>query len=207
MSAINDYYLFIISGILLNLTPGVDVLYILSSAFQKGFKASIVAILGINTGCLIHMFISIIGLSAILMSSVYIFNIIKFLGLLYLVYLGLSLLFSKNDNRTSSKKIDKSLMKIYYKGIFINVLNPKVMIFFLAFLPQFINTSSSEASFALSILGLSFILVGIIINILISYVALNISKNFNITNKIKKLLKNLVGGLFIGFAIKLGFDV
>ena len=207
MSAINDYYLFIISGILLNLTPGVDILYILSSAFQKGFKASIVAILGINTGCLIHMFISIIGLSAILISSVFIFNIIKFLGLIYLVYLGLSLLISKDDKSSSSKKIDNSLMKIYYKGIFINVLNPKVMIFFLAFLPQFINSGSSESSFALLILGLTFICVSIIINIIISYSALHISKNFNITNKIKSLIKKFVGGLFIGFAIKLGIDV
>lgn len=207
MAAINDYYLFIISGILLNLTPGVDVLYILSNAFGKGLKASIIAILGINTGCLIHMIISIIGLSALLVSSVFLFNIVKFLGLLYLVYLGLSMFFSKNEENSSNLRIEKSLSKIYYKGILINILNPKVMIFFIAFLPQFINTSSNEVDSALLILGLSFISVSIIINIVISYMAILISKNFNITNKIKSLVKKFVGGLFIGFAIKLGIDV
>ena len=204
MANINDYYLFIIAGIILNITPGVDLLYILNIAFKKGFKASLIAVLGINTGCLFHMFIAVVGLSAILLASPSAFMFVKYLGVVYLIYLGIQVLFKKENKK---KIADVSNKNIFTKAILINILNPKVALFFIAFLPQFIKIDSNDTSFSFFILGSTFIFVSIIINIIISYSCLIIKNRFTYTNNLIKLINKIVGVLFISFGIKLAIEI
>ena len=208
MYGITDLYLFIIAGLLLNITPGADMLYILTNSFQKGFRAGVVATIGISTGCLFHVFLAVIGLSALLQSSEFAFTIVKYLGVIYLVYLGISMIFSKNKE----VKVDKSykgredLKKIFLNGVLINSLNPKVAIFFITFLPQFIDVHSDNKSMGLLILGLVFILFGTLSNIFLSYIALHISTKVSYANKLTKYIKKIVGAFFIGFGIKLALE-
>lgn len=207
MFGINDLYLFIIAGLLLNITPGADMLYILTNAFQKGFKAGIIATLGISVGCLFHVFLAVIGLSAILQSSPTAFLIVKYLGAIYLVYLGFSMLIKKQKKFDIDKNIDKKTIKnIFSKGVLINALNPKVAIFFITFLPQFIDIHYESKSIALLILGLIFIFFGTIVNIVIAYIALKGSSKISLSKFFIKLINKVTGVLFIGFAFRLAFQ-
>jgi len=209
MSAITDIYLFILAGLLLNITPGVDLLYVLNKSIAKGFKAGIVASLGISTGCLFHVVLVVLGLSALLEASPTAFLIVKYIGALYLLYLGVTMFLSSKKN-TNKKEEDKSKLdykKIYYSGILINILNPKVALFFITFLPQFINVNASDKSMGLLILGLIFIGLATIVSSIIAYVACNISNKFTYKDSFTKYIKKLVGTLFIGFGIKLALDV
>jgi len=208
MAAITDIYLFILAGLLLNITPGVDLLYVLNKSISKGFNAGIVAALGISTGCLFHVFLVVLGLSALLEASPSAFLLIKYIGALYLLYLGLSMFFnSKNKTKEENDTSALNYKKIYYSGILINILNPKVALFFITFLPQFININASDKSMGLLILGLTFIAVGIIVSSIIVYMACKISNKFTYKTSFVKYIKKLVGTLFIGFGIKLALDV
>mgnify|MGYP000302941988 CR=1 FL=1 len=205
MFGITDLYLFIIAGILLNITPGADMLYILSNGFQKGFKAGIIAMLGIGTGCLFHVFLAVVGLSAILKTSVVAFTIVKFMGVIYLMYLGFSLLFkSKAKSKEESVTLNnQTLKKVFSNGVLINSLNPKVAIFFITFLPQFIDVNASQQELGLLVLGLVFIVFATFVNIIILYVSLQISGKFKYTQIFTSVIKKVVGSLFILFGIKL----
>lgn len=208
MSAITDIYLFILAGLLLNITPGVDLLYVLNKSIAKGFKVGIVASLGISAGCLFHFVLVVLGLSALLEASPTAFLLVKYIGALYLLYLGIAMFLSSKKN--TNKKEDNSkaqYKKIYYSGILINILNPKVALFFITFLPQFINVDSSEKSMGLLILGLIFIALASIVNSIIAYVSCNISNKFTYKDSFTKYIKKIVGTLFIGLAIKLSLDV
>jgi len=208
MYGITDLYLFIIAGLLLNITPGADMLYILTNTLQKGFKTGVVATLGINVGCLFHVFLAVIGLSAILQTSVLAFTIVKYIGVVYLVYLGITM-FLKHKNmkqENSSIKEFNSLKKVFLNGVLINSLNPKVAIFFITFLPQFIDINSQNQSMGLLILGLVFIFFGALTSIVIAYLSLIISGRFSYTNIFTSILKKIVGTMFIALGIKLALE-
>jgi len=208
MFGITDIYLFIIAGLLLNITPGADMLYILSNTFQKGFKTGVVASLGIGAGCLFHVFLAVVGLSALLQTSVVAFTVVKYIGVVYLMYLGISMLLKSKDKSKTEQAVPvpTSLRKVFINGILINSLNPKIAIFFITFLPQFINVDAPNQSMGLLILGLTFIFFGTIVNIIISYVSLNISSKFTYTGLITSVLKKAVGTLFIAFGLKLAME-
>jgi len=209
MFGITDIYLFIIAGLLLNITPGADMLYILANAFQRGFKTSVVAALGISAGCLFHVFLAVAGLSAILKTSVFAFTVVKYIGVLYLIYLGISMfLSSKQKKMQIDKETEKanSMEKVFLNGVLINSLNPKVALFFITFLPQFINIDSTNQSIGLLILGLTFIFFGTLVNILLSYVTLKVGSRFTYADFFTSMLKKLVGSMFIAFGIKLALE-
>lgn len=136
MSGIENYLGFIIAGIIMNLTPGADTIYIITRSIAQGKKAGIYSVLGIGSGAIIHIILAGFGLSVILAKSILLFNIIKWIGASYLIYLGVRMLLDKSklfaDEKTEFEKTD--LSKIYRQGFITNVLNPKVAIFFLSLL-------------------------------------------------------------------------
>ncbi|RXJ69532.1 lysine transporter LysE [Halarcobacter ebronensis] len=205
---ITDLYLFIIAGLLLNITPGADMLYILKSSFQRGFKGGVVSSFGVSFGCFVHVFLAASGLSALLHSSDTAFMIVKYLGVIYLIYLGVSLLISveKKIDINVNQKDTQKIKKLFWQGFFINVLNPKVALFFITFLPQFIDINNQHKVLAPFILGVIFIFFGTIVNIAISFFAIRVSSNMRVSTFISTLVKKVVGLLFIGFGLKLAME-
>lgn len=139
MFGTHDLWLFIISGLLLNITPGVDTLFIVAHSIKRGFKGGLIAALGIGVGCLIHIIAVTVGLSAIIMASSVAFTAVKIVGAFYLVYIGVKMMLSSSvPLKLSHTTTAISFKNIFWQGFLTNVLNPKVALFFLAFLPQFV---------------------------------------------------------------------
>ncbi|WML34151.1 LysE family translocator [Clostridium sp. OS1-26] len=204
MFGIVNFSVFIITGIILNLTPGADTMYILGNSMSNGKKAGIMSALGISTGCIVHTILAALGLSVILAKSVIAFNIIKYLGAAYLVYLGIRSFMSKSSLLIHNGDNEKSSFKnIYFQGIITNVLNPKVALFFLAFLPQFINPNNTYGALPFLLLGCTFIITGtiwcIILAIFSSYLTGKISKKIGLANSLNKIS----GIIFVGLGLNL----
>jgi threonine/homoserine/homoserine lactone efflux protein len=161
MFGIHNYWLFIVSGLLLNITPGQDTFYIVGRSISLGRRAGILSVLGNSSGCLVHTLAAGFGLSAILAASSHAFMMVKLIGAAYLVYLGLDILVTR---ASPGKEIagDQPVRGwiIYRQGILTNVLNPKVALFFLAFLPQFVEAGSHDKVLAFLILGMTFVFNG-----------------------------------------------
>ena len=163
MLGIHELWLFIISGLLLNIAPGPDTAYIIGRSVQLGWRGGVVAAIGIGTGCLVHVFAAAIGLSAFLAASSAAFAVIKWAGAAYLCFIGLKMLLSRPGapaDHTSSGSVAISLRQVFLQGALTNVLNPKVALFFLAFLPQFVAADSPHKTAAFMLLGLIFIFNG-----------------------------------------------
>jgi RhtB (resistance to homoserine/threonine) family protein len=162
--------LFIAAGWLLNLTPGPDVLYIVTHALRSGAKAGIVAGLGITAGCFIHIFAAALGVSALLATSATAFTVLKWLGAAYLLWVGVKLLLSRAPagppdlQALAAAAPAQSLGHVFLGGFWTNVLNPKVAIFFLAFVPQFIAPDTGNKALAFILLGCIFNLNAIPVN-------------------------------------------
>ena len=205
MYGIENYFGFIITGIILNLTPGVDTMYILTRSITQGRRAGIYSVLGISSGSLIHTMLAAFGLSIILAKSAFAFYIIKYIGVAYLFYLGIKMLINKNnilDNKIKNiGTID--LLKIYRQGLLTNVLNPKVALFFLSLLPQFINPTYANGTISFLILGATFITTGTIWCLILVYSASFITKTLRDNNKIGRIMQKISGIIFIGIGIKL----
>ncbi len=205
---IHDFWIFVISGIVLNITPGPDSLYILGRSVSQGFRAGSAAALGIVTGTLVHIVGAAFGLSAILTTSAIAFTMVKTLGCLYLCYLGISMLIHKKSyisiNSTAQKKLP--LLQIFYQGFLTNILNPKVALFFLAFVPQFICDETTNAPLAFILLGIVFNINSMIYCHLLAWFSsslrLKIPPNIFSANAFTKV----VGIFFLGFGIKLFFS-
>lgn len=162
--------LFIAAGWLLNLTPGPDVLYIVTNSLRSGTKAGVVAGLGITTGCFVHIVAAALGVSALLATSATAFTVLKWVGAAYLLWIGTRLLLSKAPQATTDVvALAKSrpalgLKAIFLGGFWTNVLNPKVAIFFLAFVPQFVAPDAQNKALAFFLLGMLFNLNAIPVN-------------------------------------------
>lgn len=199
-------YLFFITTLLLNLTPGNDVLYVASRSVSYGIKAGMVSALGIFTGCFVHIMAAVLGLSIILSKSAYLFQLIKYAGAAYLVYLGIRALLSKQPVDPKNKKTGNANYSTLYKqGMLTNILNPKVAIFFLSFLPQFINPASSFFKVQLFTLGIWFNIQGTIVLILMACLLGKTKDFFSNNPKVWAIQEKVTGFILIGLGIKIAF--
>jgi threonine/homoserine/homoserine lactone efflux protein len=149
--------LFVTTALLLLLTPGPAVLYIVTRSIDQGRKAGLVSVLGIEVANFFHIVAAVLGLSAILMSSALAFNIVKFLGAGYLIYLGIRALAARGDARRIQSVERKNLRRIFSQGVVVNLLNPKTALFYFAFLPQFVDASRGSVTLQVFLLGLIFV--------------------------------------------------
>jgi RhtB (resistance to homoserine/threonine) family protein len=205
MYGIENYFGFLLAGILLNLTPGADTMYILTRSISQGRRAGIYSVFGITTGGLIHTTFAAFGLSVILAKSAFAFNVIKYIGVAYLVYLGIRMIIEKNnlfDNK--SQRIGTTdLFKIYRQGLMTNLLNPKVALFFLSLLPQFINPHYANGPMPFLILGVTFMTTGTIWCLILAYSASFMTQTLRENDMIGKILQKISGLIFIGLGIKI----
>ena len=203
MTGIHDLWLFVLSGLLLNITPGVDTLYIVGRATAQGWHAGAVAALGIGAGCIVHALAAALGLSAILATSATAFALVKWVGAAYLVYLGISLLLTRSRAGAGIAPPPASLRKVFAQGFLTNVLNPKVALFFLAFLPQFIDADAPHKALAFLLLGAIFNVNGTLWNLLVAWSASGLGRRLVAGSGAATWLHRALGGLFVGLGVRL----
>ena len=209
---IDQLLLFIAAGLLLNLTPGPDVLYVVSHALRSGARAGMVAALGITAGCFVHIFAAAVGVSALMAASATAFALLKWAGAAYLVYVGLRLLRPGPAALVSldaapadaAQPQDASAYRaIFLRGFWTNALNPKVALFFLAFVPQFITPQMDNKPLAFLLLGLLFNFNGLWVNVGWAAAAAFLARRSGLVQRSLRWLDRAAGALFVGFGIRL----
>ncbi|MUT65183.1 LysE family translocator [Paenibacillus sp. NEAU-GSW1] len=203
MFGIEHYSIFILSGIMLNITPGSDTLYILGRTISQGRRAGLVSVMGIVTGALLHTLMAALGLSILLVQSAIAFTIVKWLGAAYLIYLGIRAIMSKESGGMTVERKDAMLLRnIYWQGMLTNVLNPKVALFYLAFLPQFIAPDHHYGAIPFLILGLTFIINGTVWCVILVLASEMMAKTVR-KSRLSGYLNKIMGGIFILLGLKL----
>jgi RhtB (resistance to homoserine/threonine) family protein len=207
MPDLHHLLLFIAAGWLLNLTPGPDVLYIVTHSLRSGARAGVVAGLGITAGCFVHVFAAALGVSALLATSAWAFTLLKWLGAAYLLWLGVRLLLAKPAAQADLQALARSqpavpLRQVFLGGFWTNVLNPKVAIFFLAFVPQFIAPDAARPALAFVLLGVLFNLNSIPVNSGWALAAAWMARQGAVQRGMQ-WLDRAAGALFIAFGLKL----
>jgi threonine/homoserine/homoserine lactone efflux protein len=206
---IHDLWLFVVSGFLLNVTPGPDTLYIVGRSTLQGRRAGIVAALGIGAGTLVHILAASLGLSAILAASATAFAVVKWVGAAYLVYVGISLILASRRQPAAMPiaAVQPAAMRsVFVQGFFTNVLNPKVALFFLAFLPQFVLTTAASKPVALLILGIVFDVNGTLWNLAVAWTAASFGSRVAGRAAFRSWFNRCVGSLFVCVGIKLALS-
>ncbi len=208
MFGIENYTGFIIAAVILNLTPGVDTMYILTRSVSQGRRAGLFSVAGIITGCVVHVLCAAFGLSLILSTSATAFTIIKWAGAGYLIFLGLKTLMDKQTafETVGNKFQSRDLRKIYRQGVITNVLNPKVALFFLSFLPQFINSQAVTGPLPFLLLGGTYLVTSSIWFMILTGTAALMTDTLRNNQRIGLILQKISGIIFIGFGLKLAFD-
>ncbi len=207
MFGTQNYIAFLLAGILLNITPGQDTIYIVGRSIAQGKKAGILSVLGICAGASCYNVITALGLAALLKVSPLAFNIIKYSGAAYLIYLGIKTIISSSD-LFQDNVINKNRMsdfKIFSQGFLTNLLNPKVALFFLAFLPQFINPINNYGVFSFLFLGFTFITTGTAWCLILAIFSSDILRFLRKDKKTSFILNKACGVLFIGLAFNVIF--
>jgi RhtB (resistance to homoserine/threonine) family protein len=204
MTGIINYDTFLLTGILLNLTPGNDTIFILTRSLAQGKKAGIMSVLGIATGSIIHTLLAGLGLSIIIAKSIMVFNFIKFTGAAYLFYIGFKMLTDKNtlSINNSIEKKTVNYLKIYRDGVITNVLNPKVALFFIAFLPQFIDSNVGNILLSFLTLGISFTITGTIWCLILALFASSFFAKLKNNQNVSAYINKICGLTLIGLGIK-----
>ena len=211
MPDLQHLLLFIAAGLLLNLTPGPDVLYIASSALRSGARAGVVAGLGITAGCFVHVFAAALGLGALLAASATAFDVVKWAGAAYLLWVGVKLLLAKKVSvvtmvgcaaRNPPYGRPQAMWNVFRGGFLTNVLNPKVALFFLAFVPQFIAPAAEHKTLAFLALGVLFNINSVAVNTGWALAAAWLARRGAVQRGMQ-VLDRVAGAMFIAFGLRL----
>ena len=204
MFGIHDFVLFVTTGILLNLTPGPDTVYILGRSIAHGRRAGVASALGISVGSLFHTGAAALGLSAFLATSAWAFTAVKLAGAAYLIFLGVRALLERNRDLAIPAHFKRNdAAAAFRQGILTNILNPKVALFFLAFLPQFIDSATPSKTIAFLVLGLTFVTTGTIWCLILAWFSSAFSARLRESPTVATLLNRIVGSLFIFLGLRL----
>ena len=207
--------LFVAAGLLLNITPGQDTMYIVGRSVAQGRRAGIVSALGISTGSLGHTVLAAAGIAALLAASPVAFGVIRTIGAAYLAYLGVRMLFERSatvsddaapvaENANADAALARrGLLRTYGQGVLTNLLNPKVSLFFLAFLPQFIDPASPSKAWPMLFLGFLFTFNGTLWCLMLAIFAAAISRRIRTSRSAANRMKKAVGAMFVGLGVRL----
>jgi RhtB (resistance to homoserine/threonine) family protein len=208
--------LFMLAVFLLNVTPGPDTAYIVGRSVSQGRAAGLLSALGVSAGCCVHVLAVAFGLTALLAASTVAFTVIKVVGAAYLIYLGGRMLLAPPERddalteaepaeQTAAKKRSRPVKSLFMQGFLTNVLNPKVVLFFLSFFPQFVDPHASHKAAAFLALGVVFIVMSTVWNSMVAWVAASVTRSVAGKPGIKRWLDRVVGTAFIGLGARLAF--
>ena len=209
MFGTQHFWLFVLSGLLLNITPGQDTLYIVTRSVAQGRAAGLWSVLGIASGSVVHTLAAAFGLSAVLATSAHAFTIVKLAGAAYLVYLGAKMLIERPSPAAAGVEPPlrhESALAIYRAAILTNVLNPKVALFFLAFLPQFVAPEASSRVAAFLFLGAVFVFNGTLWCLVLVLGASALSRRLRRNAVGARRLRQATGAVFVGLGARLALS-
>ncbi|MCP4979554.1 MAG: LysE family translocator [Gammaproteobacteria bacterium] len=198
---------FFVAAILLNLTPGPDIAYVLTHTVKNGMRSGFAALFGVWSGLFLHVVFAALGLSVILATSATAYFFVKWIGALYLIWLGIQALRSNGqsiDSKTGTTR--SSARRIYSQGVLVATLNPKVAFFFLAFLPQFVVPGAGPASAQFFLHGFLILAVGALIEPLIIVVGVKLSKHLHKNSSVIVWMERSLGTLFIGLGVRIALS-
>lgn len=198
-----QFGVFILASWALILAPGPDMLYVITRGIAHGPRAGVLSAIGVVCGILVHTTTAALGLALLLQASALAFLIVKFAGAFYLIYLGIKSLRDKSAFALRDHTSAISSHKLFWQGVLSNVLNPKIAIFFLAFLPQFVNKTSSSIALQMVTLGLTFAFFGLCFLVLMGYFAGAIGAWLTRQPRYTNFLRWLTGGVLIGLGVRL----
>lgn len=201
-----SWLLFLAASIALIATPGQDLILVMSRSVTQGQAAGLVTALGISTGLVVHTILVTLGLGVILQTSEWLYFAVKTVGAAYLVYLGIRAILSANDTLALSRGEARSLRRLFFDGAFSNIANPKVAVFFLAFLPQFVSVDSASPTAALLVLGLSLAGLTFVIKGPLALFAGRLSSWFRRRPAVLSWLHRTSGAVLIGLGVKLALE-
>ncbi|MFT3890740.1 MAG: LysE family translocator [Anaerolineales bacterium] len=201
MIASTQLYFFMAAALALLLVPGPAVLYITARSASQGRMAGIVSVLAIETANFLQAVAAALGLSAILLSSALAFDVVKYLGAAYLIYLGVRKLLSREDGTEREEVKRESLSRIYWQGFFVNILNPKTALFFFAFLPQFVDPAKGNVVGQNLMLGAIFVGMAIITDSLYAFAASSLAERLGKNKNFQKGGRVFAGLIYIGLGI------
>lgn len=199
------------AALLVNLTPGPDMLFVIGNSAANGRRAGVMAALGIGAGCVLHTLLAAVGLSALLAASALAFEVVKWIGAAYLVWVGIGMMRSRARGPVATAQA-VTPGRVFWQGALTNALNPKVALFFLAFLPQFISPGESGQSgqvMAFLVLGTIFNVGGTLINVVMALAAGAVREQLSQSagaGRIGAWLKRAVGAVFVGLGVKLALS-
>ncbi|MGO1460737.1 MAG: LysE family translocator [Marinobacter sp.] len=199
----HDFLLFLSASFLLWITPGPDTMYILARTISQGRLAGLLSVFGVSAGILAHTLFAAIGLSAILASSALAFTAVKFIGAAYLIYLGIQALRSNRTLTESTGAAAQRRLQFFYQGFLTNLLNPKIAIFFLAFLPQFVVPGSNNGPSIFLFLGGVFVLGGTLWCLLLVAFASRFAEAARSNRRLSGAISKVTGFVYIGLGLNL----
>ena len=197
---------FVVAGLALNIVPGADMTFVIAAAARGGRRDGTIAALGIGAGTLFHILAAVLGLSAILASSQTAFNLIKWIGAAYLLWIAFSLLRSGGSADDGAGAPAVSGLRLLRAAMLVNILNPKVALFFLAFLPQFVDPAAALPTLQILCLGLWFDLVGTLVNIVIALVAAGAAVRLRKVSWLGRTARWVAATAMGGLALQLAFS-
>ena len=205
MAGTQHLWLFIVSGLLLNITPGPDSLFIMARSATQGWRAGFVACWGVGSGVFVHVFAAALGLSALLATSATAFAVVKAIGAAYLVWIGIGMLRARAE---AAQAVDAAPRVLRYRDIFrqgflTNVLNPKVALFFLAFVPQFIAPDAASKPLAFIVLGAIFDINGMLWCHALALFTAFASRRLNVGAAVGRWLNRTMGAVFVALGARL----
>lgn len=203
MPGTDGFLLFVLATLTLNATPGPDMLYVIARGGGQGRSAGVASALGIAAGCLVHTLLVACGLAGLLLTAPAAFDAVKYAGAAYLVYLGVRALTSRRRTEADRQVAASGLGAVFFQGALTNLLNPKVALFFLAFLPQFVDHSRGPVALQILMLGLLFNLMGTTVNILVALAASFAGGRLKTRVGDSTALRWLTGGALISLGVRL----
>jgi len=208
MFGITHFAFFVVAVLLLNVTPGPDTAYIVGRSVAQGRGAGLTSALGISAGCCVHSLACAFGLTALLAASTTAFAVIKVVGAIYLIYLGVRLIFAKSAGNEPAQPprgaaAPRPLRQLFLQGFWTNVLNPKVVLFFVSFFPQFVAAGSPHKTLAFLTLGAVFVAMSTVWNSFVAWIAGSVTQRFSGKPAVKRWLDRTVGTAFVGLGIRL----
>jgi threonine/homoserine/homoserine lactone efflux protein len=193
------YRVFVITAIFVLLIPGPAVIYIITTSVDQGRLAGVVSAMGLGIGNVVQALAAALGLSALIASSAIAFSVVKYAGAAYLIYVGIRRLRQKDDIELPSRQ--RRLSKVFTQGIVVNILNPKVALFFLAFLPQFVDPARGGVTSQVAVLGLTFAVVGICTDSIYGLIGGTFGRYLKNSLRFRKAERYVTGGIFITLGV------